>query len=213
MKKIFFVFLLIFSLLIINGKDYSCEIKEDLFNKIETYILDEYEFVESGMKLEYTVKSQINDEYIRIEEILKKKNDLLTCKDEKYISLKDEKINYSVNIYNYGDLTKVEVIVINKDSSISNVDLRLLLQEIRNDNFIDERYFSFIKGKINTNDKNVFDNIAKELQIQVNDRLELNNGYIAKATMKDKSDINIGQINYDTGSYLIIGTPIIFVTY
>lgn len=213
MKKIFFVFLLIFSLLIINGKDYSCEVKEDLFNKIETYILDEYEFVESGMKLEYTVKSQINDEYVRIEEVLKKKNDLLICEDGNYISVKDEKINYSINIYNYGDLIKVEVIAINKDSSISNVDLRLLLQEIRNDNFIDERYFSFIKGKINTKDKNVFDNIAKELQLQVNDRLELNNGYIAKATMKDKSDINIGQINYDTGSYLIIGTPIIFVTY
>ena len=31
--------------------------------------------------------------------------------------------------------------------------------------------------------------------------------------MKDDTNINIGQINYDTGSYLIIGTPIIFVTY
>lgn len=213
MKKIFFVFLLIFSLLIINGKDYSCEVKEDLFNKMEIYILDKCEFVESGMKLEYTVKSQINDEYSRIEEILKMKNNLLICKEENCISVKDEKINYSVNMYNYEDLTKVEVIVINKDSSISNFDLRALLQEIRNDNFIDERYFSFIKGKINTKDKNVFDNIEKDLQLQINDRLEINNGYIAKAKMKDESYINIGQINYDTGSYLIIGTPIIFVTY
>lgn len=213
MKKIFFVILLIFSLLIINGKDYSCEVKEDLFNKIETYILDEYEFVESGMKLEYTVKSQIDDEYSRIEQILNNKDNVLICKDGKGISAKDEKINYSINIYKYGDFTKVEIIVINKDYKISNFDLKVLLQEIRSDNFIDERYFSFIKGKINTNDKYVFDDIEKELKLQINNRLEVNNGYIAKVTMEGKNDINIGQINYDTGSYLIIGTPIIFVTY
>lgn len=213
MKKIFFVILLIFSLLIINGKDYSCEVKEDLFNKIETYILDEYEFVESGMKLEYTVKSQIDDEYSRIEQILNNKDNVLICKDGKGISAKDEKINYSINIYKYRDFTKVEIIVINKDYKISNLDLKVLLQEIRSDNFIDERYFSFIKGKINTNDKYVLDDIEKELKLQINNRLEVNNGYIAKVTMEDKNDINIGQINYDTGSYLIIGTPIIFVTY
>ena len=43
MKRIFFVFLLIFSLLIINGKEYECEAKGDLFNEVERYIknLDE----------------------------------------------------------------------------------------------------------------------------------------------------------------------------
>lgn len=213
MKKIFLVFFLIFSLLIINGKYYNCEVKEDLFNKIELYILDKYEFVESGMKLEYTVKSDVDDEYSRIEKILKQKEYSLIYTNKNCISIKDKKINYSINVYNYGNLTKVEVITINNDADISNFDLRLLLQEIRNDNFIDERYFSFIKGKINTKDKNVFDNIEKDLQLQINDRLEINNGYIAKAKMKDESYINIGQINYDTGSYLIIGTPIIFVTY
>ena len=213
MKKIFFVFLLIFSLLIISGKDYRCEAREDSFNKLEGYVLDKYEFVESGMKLEYTVKSPIKDEYERIEDIFKSKNNLLISNGEKYISAKSENIKYSVNMYNYEDVTKIEVILINKNSSISNIDLRLLLQEIRNDNFVDERYFSFIKGKINTKDKNIFDDIEKELQLEINDILDVNNGYIAKATMRDKSDINIGQINYDTGSYLIIGTPIIFVTY
>ena len=34
MKKVFFVFLLIFSLLIIGGKEYKCESKEDSFSKI-----------------------------------------------------------------------------------------------------------------------------------------------------------------------------------
>lgn len=38
-------------------------------------------------------------------------------------------------------------------------------------------------------------------------------GVVAEATFEDNQHINIGQIKYDTGSYLIIGTPIIFVTY
>ena len=213
MKKIFFVFLLIFSLLIINGKEYECEAKKDLFNEVERYVLNEYEFIQNGMKLEYTIKEDINDELKRIYKVFASKNDLIVTKGENWISAESENINYSVNIYKYDELTKVEVIVINTDRTLAESYLKLLVKEVRNSNFINERYFSFIKGKINTKDKNVFDNIEKDLQLQINDRLEINNGYIAKAKMEDESYINIGQINYDTGSYLIIGTPIIFVTY
>ena len=72
------------------------------------------------------------------------------------ISAKGKNINYNVNIYNYNGLTKVEVIAINKDKTLSQKNLELLVQEIRNSNFIDERYFSFIKGKIETEEKNIF---------------------------------------------------------
>ena len=69
MKKIFFVFLLIFSLLIINGKEYECEAKGDLFNEVERYILNEYQFVNNGIKLEYTIKDDIKNELRRIDKI------------------------------------------------------------------------------------------------------------------------------------------------
>lgn len=62
MKKISFVFLLIFSLSIISGKEYKCEIKNDLFNTVEEYVLDKYQFVENGIKLEYTIEHNIEDE-------------------------------------------------------------------------------------------------------------------------------------------------------
>lgn len=87
------------------------------------------------------------------------------------------------------------------------------MQEIRSNNFIDERYFSFIKGKLKVEDKNIFEDIENKLKIKVSKNLNISNGSIAKATMMDGTNINIGQITYDTGSYLIIGTPIIFVTY
>ena len=119
MKKIFFVFLLIFSLLIINGKEYECEAKKDLFNEVERYVLSEYEFIQNGMKLEYTIKADISDELDRIDKIFQSKNDLVVTKSENSISAKSENINYSVNIYNYSKLTKVEVIVINTDKTLS----------------------------------------------------------------------------------------------
>ena len=213
MKRIFFVFLLIFSLLIINGKEYECEAKKDLFNEVERYILNEYEFVNNGVKLEYTIKTDINNELKRIDKIFAAKSDVIVTKGENWISVEGENINYSVNMYNYNELIKVEVIVINNDKTLSESYLKLLVQEIRNSNFIDERYFSFIKGKIKTEDKNAFEDIENKLKIKVNENLDISNGSIAKATMMDGTNINIGQITYDTGSYLIIGTPIIFVTY
>lgn len=213
MKKIFFVFLSIFSLLIINGKEYECEAKKDLFNEVEQYVLNEYEFIQNGMKLEYTTKVDIDDEFDRIDKIFQSKNDLIVTRSENYISAKSENINYSVNIYNYGRLTKVEVIVINTDKTLSESYLRVLVEEIRSSNFINERYFSFIKGKIKTEDKNVFEDVENKLKIKINENLDISNGSIAKATMIDGTNLNIGQITYDTGSYLIIGTPVIFVTY
>lgn len=213
MKKIFFVFLLIFSLLIINGKEYECEAKKDLFNEVERYVLSEYEFIQNGMKLEYTIKADISDELDRIDKIFQSKNDLVVTKSENSISAKSENINYSVNIYNYSKLTKVEVIVINTDKTLSESYLRLLVEEIRNSNFINERYFSFIKGKIKTEGKNIFEGVENKLKIRISENIDISNGSIAKATMIDGTNLNIGQITYDTGSYLIIGTPIIFVTY
>ena len=213
MKKVFFVFLLIFSLLIIGGKEYKCESKEDSFSKIEGYVINNYDFVQNGIKLEYIVKADINYEFKRINEIFKSKNDLIVTTSELCISAKGKNINYNVNIYNYNGLTKVEVIAINKDKTLSQKNLELLVQEIRNSNFIDERYFSFIKGKIETEEKNIFEDVENKLKIKINEKLDISNGSVAKATMIDSTNINIGQITYDTGSYLIIGTPIIFVTY
>ena len=110
-------------------------------------------------------------------------------------------------------MIKVQVILINNDVSKSEEELKKLSQKIRNDNFINERYFSFIKGKIETEEKNIFEDVENKLKIKINEKLDISNGSVAEATFEDNQHINIGQIKYDTGSYLIIGTPIIFVTY
>lgn len=213
MKKVFFVFLLIFSLLIIGGKEYKCESKEDSFSKIEGYVINNYDFVQNGIKLEYTVDEKLCKEYLRIKQFFEENNFLVLSTENNNITAESENIDYSINICEYNDLIKVQVILINNDVSKSGEELKKLSQKIRNDNFINERYFSFIKGKLNTQDKNLIDDLEKNLNIKVNEYLDINNGCVAEATFEDNQHINIGQIKYDTGSYLIIGTPIIFVTY
>ena len=213
MKKVFFVFLLIFSLLIIGGKEYKCESKEDSFSKIEGYVINNYDFVQNGIKLEYTVDEKLCKEYLRIKQFFEENNFLVLSTENNNITAESENIDYSINICEYNDLIKVQVILINNDVSKSEEELKKLSQKIRNDNFINERYFSFIKGKLNTQDKNLIDDLEKNLNIKVNEYLDINNGCVAEATFEDNQHINIGQIKYDKGSYLIIGTPIIFVTY
>ena len=213
MKKVFFVFLLIFSLLIIGGKEYKCESKEDSFSKIEGYVINNYDFVQNGIKLEHTVDEKLCKEYLRIKQFFEENNFLVLSTENNNITAESENIDYSINICEYNDLIKVQVILINNDVSKSEEELKKLSQKIRNDNFINERYFSFIKGKLNTQDKNLIDDLEKNLNIKVNEYLDINNGCVAEATFEDNQHINIGQIKYDTGSYLIIGTPIIFVTY
>ena len=213
MKKVFFVFLLIFSLLIIGGKEYKCESKEDSFSKIEGYVINNYDFVQNGIKLEYTVDEKLCKEYLRIKQFFEENNFLVLSTENNNITAESENIDYSINVCEYNDLIKVQVILINNDVSKSEEELKKLSQKIRNDNFINERYFSFIKGKLNTQDKNLIDDLEKNLNIKVNEYLDINNGCVAEATFEDNQHINIGQIKYDTGSYLIIGTPIIFVTY
>ena len=213
LSKVFFVFLLIFSLLIIGGKEYKCESKEDSFSKIEGYVINNYDFVQNGIKLEYTVDEKLCKEYLRIKQFFEENNFLVLSTENNNITAESENIDYSINICEYNDLIKVQVILINNDVSKSEEELKKLSQKIRNDNFINERYFSFIKGKLNTQDKNLIDDLEKNLNIKVNEYLDINNGCVAEATFEDNQHINIGQIKYDTGSYLIIGTPIIFVTY
>lgn len=86
MRKLFSVFLLIFSLLIINGKEYECEGKSNSFNEVERYILNEYEFINNGIKLEYTIKGDINSELERIFNVFKE-NGNFQIKKEKIISI------------------------------------------------------------------------------------------------------------------------------
>ena len=212
MKKSFYIFLLIFSLLSINGREYRCEIENYSFNIIEKYFMEECDFIQNGLKVEYTTRESRVNEYQRILEALFKDN--LYVKEEKNsISAYSENINYSVKFVQDNEILKVEIVILNTDKTVNKINLEKLVKNIKSSETIDERYFSFIKGKISNDSNDIFNKIEENLYEDSIKVAEINNGYSIKATMKDNDMINIGKVNYDTGSYLIIGTPIIFITY
>ncbi|EKY27668.1 hypothetical protein [Clostridium celatum] len=212
MKKSFYIFLLIFSLLSINGREYRCEIENYSFNIIEKYFMEECDFIQNGLKVEYTTRESRVNEYQRILEALFKDN--LYVKEEKNsISAYSENINYSVKFVQDNEILKVEIVILNTDKTVNKINLEKLVKNIKSSETIDERYFSFIKGKISNDSNDIFNKIEENLYEDSIKVAEINNGYSIKATMKDNEMINIGKVNYDTGSYLIIGTPIIFITY
>lgn len=212
MKKSFYIFLLIFSLLSINGREYRCEIENYSFNIIEKYFMEECDFIQNGLKVEYTTRESRVNEYQRILEALFKDN--LYVKEEKNsISAYSENINYSVKFVQDNEILKVEIVILNTDKTVNKINLEKLVKNIKSSETIDERYFSFIKGKISNDSNDIFNKIKENLYEDSIKVAEINNGYSIKATMKDNEMINIGKVNYDTGSYLIIGTPIIFITY
>lgn len=212
MKKGFCIFLVIFSLLSINGKEYRCETANYSFDIMEKYFMKDCEFNQNGIKLEYTTKKSLKYEYNRIFEDLIKEN-LNVKKEKNGISAESENINYSVKFVQVDEILKVEIVILNTDKAISKVNLEKIIKSIKSDETIDERYFSFIKGKINNDTDKLFDKIRENIYEDSMKVVQINNGHSIKATMKDNEKINIGRVDYDTGSYLIMGTPIIFITY
>ena len=43
--------------------------------------------------------------------------------------------------------------------------------------------------------------------------INIENGKVGRAFLKDNTRVNLGYVKYNTGEYIIIGTPVIFVTY
>ena len=197
MKKLGLIFIILFSLLIINGVEYECSESEKYYRYMEDILIENYDFVQNGVKLEYIINTSINEEKDRIIELLKKDSKSNIDIVNNNIVCSDDALTYNISLID-GDKTKVEIIIINNSEGFKSTDLRQAVEEVKSNKCIDERIYYFSKVKINE------DTIEEA---------EISNGKVLKAEFIDGSKINLGQINYDTGKYMIIGTPIIFVTY
>jgi len=92
--------------------------------------------------------------------------------------------------------------------------LRNELKQIQNIAAENIKYFNFIKVKIIEEQKqHILETIENNVKKDTLEVIDIHNGSVAKGELKDGNRINIGYIKYDTGEYLIIGTPVIFVTY
>ena len=213
MKKILIIFLGIFSLLIINGG--YCLAKQDVesFSVIENKMSEEFDIVENGVKFQYFTNSSENQENERIENCIINKYGVDVVKKGNNIKAENENVNIDISIYSIDNKTKVEIILINKDSSVKTESLLDIAKEIRSNEYIGTRIFQFIKYRTKYSAESIPKSIIENSKQDTIRSLEINNGKVSNIVMNDDKSINVAQVNYNSGSYLIIGTPTIFITY
>lgn len=187
--------------------------KEMAATEIEGQVRDISSFVENGVKIEY--RTSIEDEIVFNE--LKSKMIKLFSEKELTLDYREIKVNNNhknicINIYEENNTTFVEIKIINYDKENTILELMKELAELQGKNIEDIRYFQYIKGRINNKDevRNIINNMLEMKNINT---LNIHNGYVGTAIFHNGERVNFVVSSYDTGSYLIIGTPIIFATY
>lgn len=211
MKRLGLIFIILFSLLIINGVEYECYEGEKYYSYIENILVENYNFVQNGVKSEYITNTSFDEEKDRILKLLNKDSkSTIDIVNNNIVCIKNM-LTYNISLIN-GDKTKVEIVIINNSRNIKSKELRQAVEELKSNKCVDERIYYFSKVKINE-EKNILPSILEGINEDTIEEVKISNGKVLKAEFIDRSKINVGQINYNTGKYIIIGTPIIFVTY
>lgn len=185
------------------------------FYNFEITAANKSEFEENGIKLQYRTKEEIKKESLRIKECLN--NDIagdyrVIGKDQ--VEILNDDFNINIKLWNEDEYTYIEIILINKNSQYTTFDLKNILEKIQNQNSESEQYFLYYKGKIEECYNNqIIHELANENNLKKMYVLDINNGCTGTGYLSNEEKINFALSNYNTGSYIIIGTPIIFATY
>ena len=182
------------------------------FSGLEYNLRQQSKFVENGLKLKYILEdAEMDDECNRITDCFEGYNYNIK-KKEQYTNIKMNKgkLDIESNIWNENGNIYVEIVLINKDENNNIDDLYELCNNIRKIKLNDIEYFRYYKGKTK---KSIINNLDKNFNLREFEILDINNGYTATAYLQEKQKVNLAEVKYDTGMYIIIATPIIFTTY
>lgn len=201
--KSFIIYFIIFTLNLVNIPNGSI-ISKDNYKYIEKIVMDETDFSENGVKIQYNVKSDIDREVLRIKNIFKDNYEFDEV--DKYHFYIKGKNNIEIKLWKENDNLFVEGIILNKNENITNIYLKNILKKLENNKTKSVKYFEYYKGKL------LYINSLKD--INLNDKLlKIHNGYVGKEKLSNNREFSYGIIEYNTGIYIIIGTPTIFTTY
>lgn len=205
--------LILFFMILFNCKEvFPIEKLSKALYLDEQFIVKYDSFCENGVKCNYVINEKAENEINRIKLLILKYKNLNNIKiTNNYLEAKTEDEEISIYTYNEKFGCKVEIKIVNYDKENNINKLIKELIELKNNNGNDIRYFSYIKSKVS--------NIEETLKYVENNKnlkgvrtININNGYTGIAKYKNEK-INFAINNYNTGSYLTIGTPIIFTTY
>lgn len=202
-KSLFIYFIVfLFNLLGLSNTE---NINMNDYRRVESVVMNETIFSENGVKIQYNIKSDIKDEVQRIKNIYAKEYYIEDSQDSNHFYIKG--INdIEIRVWREDDRVFVEGIIINCKKENSTVDLKKELQKLQCNEMSSLKYFEYYKGKLNSL------NDIKNLELEEN-LIQVHNGYVGKSTIKSGERISYAIMKYNTGIYIIIGTPIIFTTY
>ena len=213
--KISIVIFILLSFLNIGAISNEVRNTENSFNVLETNIAKVSEFRENGVKLQYKTRDDIEKENSRINEYLT--YDMKgTCREinKNQFEIINNDFYTNIKMWCEDKYTYVEITLVNKNPKFSTVDLKNILQKAENQKIENRKYFFYYEGKEKDTDNNYsIDKLVNENCIQSPYLLKIENGYTGTGYLSNGDKINFALTKYNTGSYIIIGTPIIFATY
>lgn len=175
------------------------------YQNIENKVIKETTFKENGVKIQYNIKSSLDKEIERIKKVYIKENKIEETEDNSHFYIVGDK-NIEVNLWCEDGIVFVEAISINNDKDIDTISLKNNLKKLQNQKTNSVKYFEYYKGRLNSI------NSLKEVK-EKEGFIKVHNGYVGNYELKSGSKISYGIMEYDTGVYVIVGTPIIFTTY
>lgn len=203
--KNFFIYIIIFS---INLSGVSSNNLENIsFYQLENFLINKTEFNENGVKLQYNIESNKDYELNRILGLMSDKYKIENINNKYHFYLKSNN-TIEIKIWEEDNITFVESFIINKNKCMSTEELKRELDNILSSKVRNKRYFKYYKGEISNTDNFDIDNIELKKEL-----LKIENGYVGKETLKNGEKLSYGIMKYNTGVYLVIGTPVIFTTY
>lgn len=215
MKKILKILpILAFFLLIIETVPVKSELISDNFYFLEDELINAGDFIENGVRVEYSSKNNLENELLVI-----KKNLSDLFKEDVYIDnntifFSDDQRDIKVLVWSSEEETKVQITYINNKKECT---IRKMIKEMEQIQYFaaeNIKYFNFVKVKIIEEQRqDILDILKENIEEKTLEELDIVNGKIGKGKLKDENKINFSFMSYDTGEYLIIGTPVIFITY
>lgn len=215
MKKYLLVLpILIFALLIIGTVPVKSELNSDDFYFLEEKIYSYGNFTQNGVRLEYHTTNNINNEILNLKKFFEKqfKEEVIINNNTIFIDIENGEIKAVV--WSNEGYTKVQITYVNSDNKITTTQLKKELEQIEYFATQNIKYFNFVKVKIiEEREQDILDLLKSNIKEETLEELSIFNGEVGKGRLMDESKINFSFMTYDKGKYLVLGTPVIFITY
>lgn len=209
MKGILKIFLIIAISIFSIGAIPNSNKKE--FNLLEEKLTKNNEFIENGVRVHYELPKDLN-EYENIKNILLLELGNNLNEKEDSISYADETIKIFASFFYSKDTSFIQIDFINTKKESTTNEIQNKIEKMINRKAKKIKYFSYIKLKIKEDNKNYNNEIINN-NLKDKEMINIENGKVGRAFLKDNTRVNLGYVKYNTGEYMIIGTPVIFVTY